>query len=104
MKFSTQSIPFFLTTILVVSASTAYAENPITQKTNGYIAQVSPSRRIRINGRPKSPYPKRLCSFPYFCLPYPSQEPNTVCKLYASQGPNGPLYFYRCRRVVRLRR
>ncbi len=101
MKFSTQSIPFFLTTILLVSTSTAYADNPITQKTNGHIAQARPnrSRRIRIDGRPKPPYPKRLCRRPYFCLPYPSKKPNTVCKLYASQGPNGPFYFYRCRRV-----
>ncbi len=98
MKLSTRFIPLIIVSILVVSADTAYSKTNAVENTNGDLAQANPSRR-RITGRPRSPapsYPKRLCSFPYFCQPYPSKKPNTVCKLYVSQGANGPLYFYRC--------
>jgi hypothetical protein len=79
MKFSIKSIPFVIATALAISTPAAYS-----QTSNDLLSQASP------------PYPSNLCSTPYFCLPYPSNNPYTVCKPYAIQGPNGPLFFYRC--------
>lgn len=79
MKFSIKSIPFVIATALAVSTSAAYSETP-----NDFVSQSS------------SPYPKNLCSTPYFCLPFPSKNRYTVCKRYAIQGQYGPLIFYRC--------
>lgn len=78
MKFSIKSIPFVIATALAVSTSAAYSETP------------------NVLSHSSSPYPKNLCSTPYFCLPFPSNNSYTVCKRYAIQGKNGPLLFYRC--------
>ncbi|OKH15452.1 hypothetical protein NIES592_04945 [Fischerella major NIES-592] len=97
MKFPKQSIPFVVATVLAVSASAAYSQTQVIQTPNtGNTVPVNPIGSNDLSSQPSQSYPRELCDFPYFCLPYPSKEPYAVCKPYAVQGSNGPLLFYRC--------